>query len=68
MKMVKNGIVALAMVASVVAVGKVEAAANPGHQGLSFATKSDTCAPCHQKEYNEWRFAAGSDVETAAIG
>jgi hypothetical protein len=69
MKMVKNGMIALAMVASVVAVGKVEAAtANPGHQGLSFATKSETCAPCHQKAYNEWRFAAGSDVETAAIG
>lgn len=67
MKIVKNVMVALAMVASVVAVGKVEAA-TVGHDGLSFATQSATCAPCHQREYNEWRFAAGSDLSTAGFG
>jgi hypothetical protein len=40
------------------------------HQGrqISFATHASECGSCHQKEYNEWRYAAGSDITTVGKG
>ncbi|HEY6871271.1 MAG TPA: hypothetical protein VI298_00960 [Geobacteraceae bacterium] len=40
----------------------------PGHRDITFATHAADCGVCHQQQYNEWRFAAGSDSPNAGFG
>jgi hypothetical protein len=62
-------VVTLVTLLLAMAVGVGNAAVGvPGHKDLSFATKSADCAGCHQKQYNEWRFAVGSDSPNAEYG
>lgn len=40
----------------------------PGHKDISFSTHSAECSVCHQQQYNEWRYAAGSDSPSVGFG
>lgn len=42
--------------------------ADSGHSDASLSTPSAMCGVCHQKEYNEWRFGAGSDLDSMGRG
>lgn len=45
--------------------GGAPAAAAHNGLGVTFATRAAECAVCHQQQYQDWRFAAGSDLDTA---
>lgn len=36
--------------------------------GISFSTHAAECGICHQKEFNEWRYAVGSDLDSIGEG
>lgn len=38
------------------------------HDGISLATPAAQCGTCHQKEFNEWRYGAGSDLDSMGKG
>ncbi len=51
----------------------------PGNQGqdkavrhhgvnVSFATKAAECGTCHKRQYQEWRYAAGADLDNGGAG
>lgn len=61
------GGMAAALAGTTVAATAGQAAIHHG-ETISFSTHASKCGLCHQKQYNEWRYAAGSDLKTVGQG
>jgi hypothetical protein len=54
--------------ATIAAFPAVASAGSHARQSVSFTTKAAECGACHTKQYQEWRYGAGTDLDNGGAG